>query len=216
MARSDGWGRRRWTLATVALAAVLCLPAAGPAAAHPKRKPGLWEVRSAGVEAFGMPATRFCVGERTDSAVSHLDRSSGSRGSCSLGEFVRSGDAWVAESVCREGRSTVTSRAVASGDFETEYRIDTLVVHAATGSATRREDREAVVARFLGPCGADQRPGDLVVPGMGTLNMNDGTFRAEPPPRGRRTTAAPSPARPTPSAVGASPSAGPGPASSSR
>ena len=161
----------------------LAAAAADAALAHPKRRPGLWEVRSAGVDALGMPPTRFCVGERTDSPGSHLDRSPGARGSCSLGEFVRSGEAWVAESVCREGKSTVTSRAVATGDFETEYRIDTIVTHAAG----RREDREAVVARWLGPCEPGQRPGDLVVPGMGTLNMDDGTFRAEPAERrGRR------------------------------
>lgn len=151
---------------------------------HPQRRPGLWEVRSAGVDALGMPPTRFCVGEQTDTPRAHLDRSPGPRGSCSLGEFVRAGDAWVAESVCREGRTTVTSRAVATGDFRTSYRIDTLVTHDA--SSPRREERDAVEARWLGPCEPGQRPGDLVVPGMGTLNMDDGTFRAEPPARARR------------------------------
>lgn len=154
------------------------------AQAHPQRRAGLWEVRSAGVDALGMPPTRFCVGEQTDTPRTHLDRSPGPRGSCSLGEFVRAGDAWVAESVCREGRSTVTSRAVATGDFRTAYRIDTLVTHDT--SPSRREERDAVEARWLGPCEPGQRPGDLVVPGMGTLNMDDGTFRAEPPSRARR------------------------------
>jgi hypothetical protein len=176
-------------LAAAAVLALATLPASSDA--HPKRRPGLWEVRSAGVDAIGMPPTRFCVGENTDNAGSHLDRSPGPRGSCSLGEFVRAGDAWVAESVCREGRGTVTSRAVASGDFENEYRIDTVVVHAAAPNGSRREDRDAVVARWLGPCEPGQRPGDLVVPGMGTLNMDDGTFRAEPP--AARTRRAPRP-----------------------
>jgi hypothetical protein len=175
-----------------ALPALACLGAAlvallpSPAEAHPRRRAGLWEVRVAGSDAIGMAPTRFCVGEQTDTARSHLDRSPGARGSCSLGEFVRSGEAWVAESVCREGKSTVVSRAVASGDFETEYRIDT-VVQSPAPSGGRREDREAVVARWLGPCEANQRPGDLVIPGMGTLNMDDGTFRAEAPQRARRT-----------------------------
>lgn len=169
----------------VALAAAAAL-APAPADAHPKRRAGLWEVRSANSDSLGMPPTRFCVGEQTDSARAHLDRSPGLRGSCSLGEFVRSGEAWVAESVCREGKATVTGRAVATGDFETEYRIDTVVTHAAPGASGRREDREAVVARWLGPCETGQRPGDLVVPGMGTLNMDDGTFRAEPPSRAAR------------------------------
>jgi hypothetical protein len=172
-------------LVTALCAALLATAHAGAEPLHPKRRAGLWEVKSAGADALGMAPTRFCVGEATDTARAHLDRSPGTRGSCSLGEFVRSGDAWVAESVCREGRSSVVSRAVARGDFETEYRIDTLVTHAA-GGTTRREDREAVLARWLGPCETGQRPGDLVIPGMGTLNMDDGTFRAEPPSRPRR------------------------------
>ena len=179
----------------VALVAATAL-APSPAESHPKRRAGLWEVRSANADSLGMPPTRFCVGEQTDSARAHLDRSPGQRGSCSLGEFVRSGEAWVAESVCREGKSTVTGRAVATGDFETEYRIDTVVTHAAPGAPGRREDREAVTARWLGPCETSQRPGDLVVPGMGTLNMVDGTFRAEPPARAARTPAARSAATP--------------------
>lgn len=201
----------RHALRTGAGAACALVLLAGGADAHPKRKPGLWEVRSAGVEAIGMPATRFCVGERTDTAQSHLDRSTGARGSCSLGEFVRAGDAWIAESVCREGRSTVVSRAIASGDFENEYRIDTVVVHSGPNAATRREDREAVVARWLGPCEPDQRPGDLVIPGMGTLNMDDGTFRAESPrtrrpaPAGATPVPAPSPRPPAPAPAPAAP-----------
>ncbi len=176
---------RRRALPALAGAAA-AFASSGPADAHPSRRPGLWEVRVAGSDAIGMAPTQFCVGEHTDSARAHLDRRPGPRGSCSLGEFVRSGDAWVAESVCREGRSTVVSRAVATGDFETEYRIDTIVTHAASPTGARREDREAIVARWLGPCAAHQRPGDLVIPGMGTLNMDDGTFRGEAPARPRR------------------------------
>jgi hypothetical protein len=152
---------------------------------HPKRREGLWEVRSAGSDAVGMPPTLYCVGPRTDTAEAHLDRAAGDRGSCSLGRFVPAGDAWVAESVCGEGRHAVTKRAIASGDFDTEYRIDTIVTRAG-GPAGRREDRDAIVARWVGPCESGQRAGDLVIPGMGTLNMEDGTFEAEPPARPAR------------------------------
>jgi hypothetical protein len=127
---------------------------------------------------------RLAMALVAETALTHLDRNPGPRGSCSLGEFVRSGKAWVAESVCREGKSTLTGWAVATGDFETEYRIDTVVTQTAPA---RREDREAVVTRWLGHCETGQRPGDLVVPGMGTLNMDDGTFRAASPTRAART-----------------------------
>jgi len=157
---------------------------------HPRRKPGLWEVRSAGAQASGLPPTQFCVGEHTDNENSQLDRSVGDRGACTLGAFRRAGTAWIAESVCSQSRSSVVSRAIASGDFESEYRIDTVVRYDPPLGGVRREDKEAVVASYLGPCEPGQKPGDMVVPGMGTLNMVDGTFRAEPlerPARRRRT-----------------------------
>jgi hypothetical protein len=152
----------------------------------PRRKPGLWEIRNAASENLGMPPTRFCVGEETDTAKHHLDRVAGDKGSCTIGPFKRVGISWVAESVCKESRSVVVSQSVASGDFQTQYRIDTLVYYSPPLANNKREDKEAVVARYLGPCAQGQRPGDLVVPGMGVLNMSDGSLRPEaarPAPR---------------------------------
>lgn len=165
---------------------VAALPAGEPAHAdHPQRRSGLWEVRSVGVQAAGLEATKFCVGPHTDTDTNHLDRSVGRRGSCEFGPFLRAGEAWLAESVCREGRTTVTSRSIASGDFIHRYRIDTVVQYEPPLAGVRREDKDALEARWLGPCASGQKPGDVVVPGMGTLNMVDGQFRAEPesPPK---------------------------------
>lgn len=154
--------------------------AKAPNADHPRRRAGLWEVRSVGAQAAGLEATKFCVGPQTDSPTNHLDRSVGRRGSCDFGPFERAGQAWLAESVCREGRTTVTSRSIASGDFLHRYRIDTVVRYDPPLAGVRREDKDALEARWLGPCASGQKPGDVVVPGMGTLNMLDGRFRAEP------------------------------------
>lgn len=195
-------GRRLARSLIGGLAAVLAMLLALPAGAQqdqafPRRKPGLWEVRSTSAHASGMPATSHCVGEGSDVAVSHLDRSSGIKGSCTLGAFRRAGLAWVAESVCREGKTRVTSQAIASGDFATSYRIDTVVTYDPPLAGVKREDKEAIEARYVGPCGDGQKPGDMIIPGMGTLNMIDGTFRAEPaPPAARPPRQRPSPTEP--------------------
>lgn len=146
---------------------------------YPRRKPGLWEIRNAASDNLGMPPTSYCVGEQTDTAEHHLDRVAGEKGSCSIGPFKRVGISWVAESVCKESRTVVVSQSIASGDFQTQYRIDTLVFYSPPLANNKREDREAVVARYVGACAAGQRPGDLVVPGMGVLNMGDGSLRPE-------------------------------------
>ena len=146
----------------------------------PRRKPGLWEVRNAASENMGMPPTRYCVGDQTDTAQHHLDRVAGEKGSCSIGPFKRVGISWVAETVCRETRTVVVSQSVASGDFQTQYRIDTLVFYSPPLANNKREDKELVMARYLGPCAAGQKPGDLLIPGMGVLNMGDGSLSPEP------------------------------------
>lgn len=149
-------------------------------AGFPKRKIGLWEVRSTGAHSHGLAPSRYCIGEKTDRPDAHLDRSAGSKGACSMGAFKRAGSAWVAESICREGKVNIISKAIAVGDFETEYRIDTVVTYDPPVSGIRKEDKDAIQATFIGPCLSNQRAGDMIIPGMGTMNMIDGTFRAEP------------------------------------
>ncbi len=147
------------------------------ASGFPQRRPGLWEVRGVGADAAGLPATLHCVGEHTDTAAHHLGRTPGIRGVCRLGPFVRAGDAWVAESVCREGKTVVSSRKVAVGDFRSQYRIDTVVRYEPPLAGVREEDKDALEAKYLGPCEPGMRPGDMVMPGMGILNLDDGTLR---------------------------------------
>ncbi len=148
----------------------------------PKRKSGLWEIRSTGAQANGLAPTRYCVGDATDRADQHLDRATGTRGACTLGAFRKAGEGWLAESVCRESKTVVRSRALATGNLTDNYRIDTVVSYDPPLAGTRREDREAVVATYLGDCLAGQKPGDMVIPGMGTLNMVDGHFKGETAP----------------------------------
>lgn len=168
--------------------ALMALTAASWANDFPKRKEGLWELKTVGLQASGMPATQFCVGDKTDQPEHALDRMPAVKGSCRFGAFRRAGEAWLAESVCKEGKRVVTSRSIASGDFETFYRIDTHVTYEPPLGGIKREDKDALEGRYLGPCHPGLKPGDSVVPGMGTLNMQDGSFKPEAAPRpGRRT-----------------------------
>ena len=162
-------------LAVGALLAALAAQAA--ASGFPQRRPGLWEVRGVGSEAAGLPASLHCVGEHSDTAEHHLGRTPGVRGVCRLGPFVRAGDAWVAESVCREGKTVVSSRKIAVGDFRSHYRIDTVVRYEPPLAGVREEDKDALEAKYIGPCDPGMRPGDMMMPGMGILNLDDGTLR---------------------------------------
>lgn len=150
------------------------------AAQYPQRRAGLWEIKSEATDAAGLAPVQQCVGRNTDSALEHLDRTIGRRGYCDLGPFIRNANnAWIAQSTCRHRRKVVITRKIATGDFHNKYRIDT-IVRSRRGQRTRTLAQDILQARYLGPCRAGQRPGDLITPGMGTLNMNDGTFAREP------------------------------------
>jgi hypothetical protein len=149
----------------------------------PKRKAGLWQISGAGLAQAGMPPTFYCVGETTDTDKRHLDRKPGVLGACSLGAFKQAQGGWVAESICKDGKTSVKSQAVLTGDLSVEYRIDTLVSYLPPVAGTRKTDQDSLTAKYVGSCTTTQKPGDLLVPGMGTLNLEDGSFRAEVRPR---------------------------------
>lgn len=147
----------------------------------PRRRPGLWEVKNSASAQLGLPPVRFCVGDQTDTAERHLDRLVGKKGACTAGPFKRSGINWVAESVCKDSRTTVINQSIASGDFETRYRIDILVFYSPPLANNKREDREYIEAHYLGACPDNQKSGDLTIPGLGVLNMQDGALKLETP-----------------------------------
>lgn len=147
----------------------------------PRRKPGQWEIRGSASDQLGLPPVILCVGPDTDRADHHLDRRVGKRGACRLGGFKRVGVYWMADSVCRDSRSTVVSQSTASGDFQTHYNIENVVLYSPPLANNKREDRESTQARYLGACPEGHAPGDMVIPSMGILNMQDGKLRSESP-----------------------------------
>lgn len=151
----------------------------------PRRRHGLWEIRNSASEQLGVPPVQFCVGEQTDTRDNHLDRMAGRKGACQGGPFKRSGINWVSESVCKDSRTRVVSQSIATGDFQTRYRIDTLVFYSPPLPNNKREDRESLEARYLGPCPDGQKANDLTIPGLGILNMQDGGLSPEKSSRRR-------------------------------
>ncbi len=154
--------------------------------AFPKRKAGLWQIKAVGLEQAGLAPSNFCVGEATDTAARHLDRKPSSLGACTMGAFKAAQGGWLAESICKDNKTTIKSQAVLTGNLEQEYRIDTVVTYSPAIAGTKKTDQDSLVALYLGPCTAQQKPGDLFIAGMGTLNLEDGSFSAEPKPRAKK------------------------------
>lgn len=155
-------------LATLALGATLLQAAAGAQAADmPKRKPGLWQIETTMAATSGIGPIKQCIDEKTDNFYQQLGEQR--RDKCTESEIRNTGDKIVVHSVCKFGNSTATTDATFSGRFDSEYRGDIRVkynppMHGMSESAM------TVAAKWLGPCSAGQKPGDMILPNGMKIN----------------------------------------------
>lgn len=157
--------------ASLALALLSAAPAAPAAAELPVRRAGLWETS---VETDGkfLHSTRQCIDAQTDKRVQEMGVGV-SNASCSKKDVRREGDRIVSDTVCTIGQTTMTSRAVISGDFNSRIRTesDTRYDPPMMGKAT---SKAVVTSIWRGECPAGWKPGDMEMPGgRARMNVND-------------------------------------------
>ena len=131
---------------------------------HPKRKPGLWEIKAMSGTGPQAMVMQQCTDEAIEAQMlkESLEQA---KTLCSENDMRREGDKFVSESVCKVGASTMTSKSVTTGDFARAYRVE------ATSSisppmAGQKGSSTVIEARWLGPCLPGQKPGAMVMPGM--------------------------------------------------
>ncbi|WP_295976986.1 DUF3617 family protein [uncultured Variovorax sp.] len=164
-------------------AAAACIAAgfvAAPAFAldFPARKPGLWEIRTEAPQASGKAAgsagghtMQQCIDAATDKALRDMGQGMG-KDMCSKQELRTEGGKLVMDSVCRIGNTVATSHAVLSGDFQAAYRMESKSAYSPPLMG-RAEGTSTMEARWLGPCKADQKPGDMVMSNGMKMNVLD-------------------------------------------
>lgn len=154
------------------LLATLLLVAAGSASAQgtPKRKPGLWQ-QTVATSGPGIPpqSMSMCVDERTDDLM--MSRADAGQ-QCTPPSVSRQGSGYTFETQCRQGATTVRMRGSFTGDFNTRYsgELRSTFEPPMHGMA---EMTQKIDARWVGPCKPGQKPGDVMVEGMGAMNMNE-------------------------------------------
>jgi hypothetical protein len=160
---------------SLCLASVLALlPALGARADElPVRKAGLWEMK---LVRSGSPLPQMtmqqCTDETTDkdmvTAVSPL-----SKESCSRRDIQKTATGYVTDSACSVAGVSVTSHADIVGDLNSAYTV-TSTSHSDHGPAGLPHDNSMTIeAKWLGACKADQKPGDVVMPGGFKINIRD-------------------------------------------
>ena len=163
----------------VAALSPLGLLVAGSAVAadfdYPARKPGLWElVVDSGTVDAKVPAmtTQQCIDASSDKAMREMGGGM-SKDMCSKQDMRRDGATLVVDSVCKLGNSvTATTHAVMTGDFTSNYRMESRSTYNPPLMG-RAEGKATMQAKWVGPCKADQKPGDMVMSNGMKMNMLD-------------------------------------------
>ena len=159
--------------ARIAAAATACLLLAGAASAmdYPARKPGLWEMTIQADGSAKMPAmsTQQCIDAATDQAMREMGNGM-ERQDCSKQDMRKESGRIVIDSVCKIGTSIATTHAVVTGDFGAAYRMESRSTYSPPMMG-RSEGTAVIEARWVGPCKAGQKPGDMVLPGGMKMNM---------------------------------------------
>ena len=112
-----------------------------------------------------------CIDEKTDDLM-RSNMSGNAKPDCSKNEFHRDGDKLITESVCKMSGSTVTTKGVFTGKYDSAYRADLKSTYEPPLHGMR-ESSTTVEAKWLGAFKAGQKPGDMSMPGMPNINMNE-------------------------------------------
>lgn len=160
-------------IALFMLACSTALPAL--AIDYPARKPGLWEMKmgdgAGGASSAPAQTIQQCIDAATDQALRDMGQGMG-KDACSKQEMRREGSTLVIDSVCRMGTTTATSHAVVTGDFGSSYRMESSSTYKPPMMG-KSSGSFVMEAKWVGPCKAGQKPGDMIMGNGMKMNVVD-------------------------------------------
>jgi hypothetical protein len=162
----------------LAFCLALALLALGPAnnagaVDLPVRKAGLWEMKvlHAGSTAPDMTMQQ-CTDESTDKDMS-TSFSPMAKDICSKQDIQKTATGYVTDSVCGMAGMTIKSRGEIVGDFNSAYTVKSTSRTEGAPAGVPKDSTTTIEAKWLGACKADQKPGDIIMPGGMKMNIKD-------------------------------------------
>jgi hypothetical protein len=135
----------------------------------PARKPGLWEIETTLPNPkIPKQVIRQCV----DAATDHMMQSRAgvnSQRECSRRDLQKAAGSITIDSTCTTAGKTRTSHVVITGSFDSSYTMT--VTSQSEGAPESRTITMA--AKWIGPCAADQKPGDMIMANGMKMNIMD-------------------------------------------
>ena len=140
--------------------------------ALPHRKSGLWEIQmTIEGQAAPMGAMQTCVDQASDDLMQANAQQAAAK-HCGPTNITRDGNQVKVHSECSIDKMKSVSDAVFTGDFDSTYR-GTISTRYTPPIAGRSQSQMTMAARWLGPCKAGQKGGDMIINGM-TFNPSAG------------------------------------------
>jgi hypothetical protein len=162
--------RRGSVSLVVSLFSLICLSIPAVAAELPARKPGLWEIKTnTGNPNIPQMSIRECVDAATDKLMQENAGSPNPNRQCSKRDIQKSGDTITIDSTCTIAGRTSDGHVVIAGDFQSTYTMT--VTNQSQGAPSGRT--MTMVATWVGPCTAGQRPGDTIMSNGMKFNILD-------------------------------------------
>src|ERR1700761_6594417 len=164
---------RQFSSLALVLGLVALLPAAGARADElPIRKAGLWEMKVARAGSTTDLTMQQCTDESTDKEMS-TSFSPMAKEICSKRDIQKTANGYVTDSTCGLAGVSIVSHAEITGDFSSAYTVHSTSHSEGGPAATKGDHVSTVEAKWLGACKADQKPGDIVMPGGLKMNIHD-------------------------------------------
>ena len=165
----------RRNLKIIAIVLVTATPAV--ALDMPARKPGLWELKmDFGGRKIPAQVMKQCVDAASDKLM-NSNFGGAAQEACAKQDVVKSGTGMTVDSVCTFGDATTTTHAVVTGSFDDAYTVDVTSTREGgrpmPGMAAGGATHMTIGAKWLGPCEAGQKPGDIIMANGMKMNVLD-------------------------------------------
>jgi len=164
--------RRLLLVSCSAVGLLALLPVSAVAVELPVRKAGLWEMKVLSGGSVPEMTMQQCTDETTDKDMSTA-MSPMAKEMCSKQDIQKTAAGYVTDSVCGIAGMTIKSKAEITGDFNAAYTVKS-TSHSEGGPAgAARDSTTTIEAKWLGACKADQKAGDIMMPGGMKMNIKD-------------------------------------------
>jgi hypothetical protein len=111
----------------------------------------------------------MCIDEASDNALRQLVGGMRSE-TCETSKTAREGDKLVIDATCKVQKTKATTHAVITGKFDTAYKLES----KSTFDPPLRGQSEGTTvleAKWTGACKTGQKPGDIILPNGGKINV---------------------------------------------